>query len=303
VNFTNNTLTAGANEGIALFDVAGATISGNTSLGTMATAVDVAGGDSNVSITGNVLANGVRGIQVEDPFSVGANTAVSAHMNCISGNSTAGLEEDSGGYSPVSSGSLDARNNWWGRSSGPTIASNPGGTGDVIVDPDGVVAYSPFTTSQPAAPCPVVTPRDLKQGVLATLQGIGPTGNKDTDKKIADAIGHLQKSLDPSLWVDGSHLDPKKGDKVFDEEKAAVDSLTDIKKPSPSLAATIASSVQTLTSADRSLAVTAISESTDPKKVAQANKELAAGDKEASKGHFEQAIDHYKNAWKQVQRA
>lgn len=302
VNVTNNQLVAGAAEGIAFLGVSNSTISGNVSLGTASSGtIDLFGSDSNVAVTGNVLANGMRGIQVENPYSIyGAvpNTGITAHTNCISGNAAAGLEEDSGGHS----GTLNATSNWWGKSSGPTIASNPSGSGDVIIDSDGVVAYSPFTTSQPAAPCPTMTPRDLKQGVLATLQGIGHTGNKDTDKKIADAISHLQNSLNPSLWVDGSHLDPKKGDKVFDEEKAAVDSLTDIKKPSPSLAATIASSVQTLTSADRSLATTAISESSDPKKIAAANKELAAGDKEASKGHFEQAIDHYKNAWKQVQK-
>ncbi|HST24408.1 MAG TPA: right-handed parallel beta-helix repeat-containing protein, partial [Gaiellaceae bacterium] len=157
INFTNNTLTAGANEGIALFDVSVATISGNTSLGTLSTAVDVAGGDSNISINGNVLANGVRGIQVEDPFGVGPNSGISAHMNCIAGNTTAGLEEDTGGYTPVAPGSLDATNNWWGKSSGPTIASNPGGTGDKIVDQDGVVKYSPFLTSSTGGACPATT--------------------------------------------------------------------------------------------------------------------------------------------------
>jgi hypothetical protein len=51
----------------------------------------------------------------------------------------------------------DAKSNWWGKSSGPTIASNPGGTGDKIVDQDGVVAYSPFLTTATASPCPPAT--------------------------------------------------------------------------------------------------------------------------------------------------
>src|SRR4029077_2135361 len=83
------------------------------------------------------------------------NSAITAHMNCISGNSVAGLEEDTGGYTPVTPGSLDATENWWGSPSGPTIASNPGGTGDKIIDQDGVVSYNPWTKIQPDAPCPL----------------------------------------------------------------------------------------------------------------------------------------------------
>ena len=46
---------------------------------------------------------------------------------------------------------IDAENNWWGSATGPTIASNPGGTGDAIADTNGVIDYSPFLTS--AAGC------------------------------------------------------------------------------------------------------------------------------------------------------
>lgn len=46
-------------------------------------------------------------------------------------------------------GTLNAENNWWGSATGPTIASNPAGTGVVIEDPDGVVDYTPFLTSSP----------------------------------------------------------------------------------------------------------------------------------------------------------
>jgi parallel beta-helix repeat protein len=159
ITISNNTLTGGGTEGIVLGDVANSTISGNTSVGSTASAtVDLFGGDSNITVNGNVLANGVRGIQVENPFAsfgVGPNSGVTAHANCISGNSAAGLEEDSGGYNPVAPGTLDATNNWWGAPSGPTIASNPGGTGDRITDQDGVVSYNPWLTSQPPTPCPV----------------------------------------------------------------------------------------------------------------------------------------------------
>ena len=32
--------------------------------------------------------------------------------------------------------------NWWGSATGPTIASNPGGTGEEIIDPDNLVALN-----------------------------------------------------------------------------------------------------------------------------------------------------------------
>jgi len=38
---------------------------------------------------------------------------------------------------------LDARNNWWGNATGPTVASNPGGTGDKVSQN---VSYEPATT-------------------------------------------------------------------------------------------------------------------------------------------------------------
>ena len=51
---------------------------------------------------------------------------------------------------------MNAELNWWGSPTGPTIASNPGGTGQSIVDPGGQVDFTPFLTngvdSDPAMP-------------------------------------------------------------------------------------------------------------------------------------------------------
>jgi nitrous oxidase accessory protein NosD len=157
ITVSNNQLVGGSSEGVAFLDVASSSITGNTSNGSTSSAtVDLFGGDSSITVTGNVLANGMRGIQVENPYAqygVSSNTAINANRNCIQGNSAAGLEEDTGGYAPVAPNSLDATDNWWGDPSGPTIASNPGGTGDKIIDQDGVVGYKPFATT-PFASCP-----------------------------------------------------------------------------------------------------------------------------------------------------
>ena len=69
----------------------------------------------------------------------------------------AGLEVETGSYT----GALNAENNYWGSSTGPTIATNPGGTDDRIIDPDNVVDYQPFLTAPSScATTPPVTPRN-----------------------------------------------------------------------------------------------------------------------------------------------
>jgi hypothetical protein len=47
-------------------------------------------------------------------------------------------------YFPVTQSDADASGNWWGSPTGPTIASNPGGTGDPL---DDRVAFTPFLTA------------------------------------------------------------------------------------------------------------------------------------------------------------
>jgi hypothetical protein len=125
------------------------------------------GGVSGVSITCNTLANGAgRGIRMDDECPGCPNSTININNNNIFGYAVAGLVVDAGGYSG-GFGSLNAENNWWGSATGPTIASNPGGTGAVIIDPDGVVDYHPFKTS-PSSCAPAVQ--------------IGPPTNKDQCK-------------------------------------------------------------------------------------------------------------------------
>lgn len=129
------------------------------------------GGVSGLSITCNNLAAGAgRAIRIDDAgfFNVpDPNSAITINKNNLSGYPVAGLEVDSGGYTGGPA-TLDATNDWWSSSSGPTIASNPGGTGEVIIDPDGVVKYSPFLTSLSSC---------------APAGRIGPPTNKDQCKK------------------------------------------------------------------------------------------------------------------------
>jgi F5/8 type C domain-containing protein len=148
---TQSNLTISNNDlgglGVLSANTTTASISGNTSAGTTGFWFDqirLFGGNSNISITCNSLTGGVRGIRLSSEN--GSNANVTINNNNIQSHSEAGLRVDTASYSG-GAGSLDASSNWWGNASGPTIASNPSGTGDTIIDPDGVVDYTPFLTA------------------------------------------------------------------------------------------------------------------------------------------------------------
>jgi hypothetical protein len=146
------------------------------------------------------------------------------------------------------------------------------------------------------------TARSLKQDALATLRSLLPSGNKQTDKKLRDAIMHVQRSLAGKYWRDAMHLTAK-GKKVFDEEKIAVDKLKQIKRPR----AAVGDVIDMLVQADRKLAQTAIAEATEAhgnaKKLAEARKEMTKAAAEVRKKHPAHAIEHYRNAWEKARQS
>jgi parallel beta helix pectate lyase-like protein len=165
VTVSNNEF-AGNRRAIGWFGVTSSSISSNNihnSTDAATADIRIFGGVSSLSVTCNNLATGAgRGIRINDDGFCSPSTcpdsAITINNNNISGYPVAGLEVDSGAYSG-GPGSLNAKNNWWGSSTGPTIASNPGGTGEPIIDPDGVVAYSPFlATFSTCAPVPQIGP-------------------------------------------------------------------------------------------------------------------------------------------------
>jgi hypothetical protein len=169
LNVTNNTLNGPSSERIVFGVVTTSTISGNVSDGsTSSGTIRLFGGDSHITIYGNTLLRGMRGIRIDDPFGAGINTDVVAHQNCIQGNTIAGMEVEVGGY-PIAP-QLNAENNWWGSSSGPReIPRNATGTGDNIIDLEQNVDFDPWLTKPvgslcPAAPPPPNTPGKVTGG-------------------------------------------------------------------------------------------------------------------------------------------
>jgi hypothetical protein len=112
------------------------------------------------------------------------------------------------------------------------------------------------------------------------------------------------KSLDPELWLDQTHVQRKRGDKAFDEEKKAVHELEELKKDrNSSIPDAVAQGfIDRIVKSDRLLAEIAIDEAEvaglSPKKIEEDRKELAKGDEDATAGKYDEAIGHYRNAWK-----
>ena len=168
ITWSNNEFDANR-RAIGLFAVTSSSISmNNIHNSTDAATADlrIFGGVSGLSVTCNNFSTGAGiAIRINDAGFLAPtpdpNSNITINSNNISGYPIAGLEVDTAGYTG-GPGSLNATNDWWGSSTGPTIASNPGGTGEPIVDPDGVVTYKPFLTSRstcapPPPPCHLST--------------------------------------------------------------------------------------------------------------------------------------------------
>lgn len=102
-------------------------------------------GNDGITIECNTIQESNRGIYVADA-SFGLNSNITVNDNNIAGNLTAGLEVVTGTYSG-GFGSLNAEDNWWGSPSGPGNPTllEPGRNN--VVDPDGVVDYTPWRTA------------------------------------------------------------------------------------------------------------------------------------------------------------
>ena len=89
------------------------------------------------TFTHNDLSHNFRSIRLTDAFSSGATVAF--HRNDLSGNTS-----NTGAQNESSSLAADGACNWWGAPTGPTAATNPGGTGNAAV---GRITFKPWLLS------------------------------------------------------------------------------------------------------------------------------------------------------------
>ncbi|MEF2966443.1 right-handed parallel beta-helix repeat-containing protein [Paenibacillus sp. M1] len=142
---SNNTMIT--DNSIAVTNASNIKIADNLQTNSQGSAIFFGGNSSNVDIEGNAILNGVsNAVRVTTAFVGTPNTNIRMKNNTISGNAVAGLNLDTGAYAVGGTSlALDATNNYWGSPTGPA----PIGTGDAVIDPDGVAVVTPFLTEPP----------------------------------------------------------------------------------------------------------------------------------------------------------
>jgi len=156
----------------------------------------------------------------------------------------------------------------------------------------------------------LIAPRDDKQSVLDQLIALcAKVSDKDDADNLDEPIKQLTNSLDPALWIDAFHLQPKGGEKDFDEEKETVKKLSELMKDKNSSIpdALLEVLIDRIVSADRGLAQVAIDDAIaahgSGKEIEKAKDEIAKGDNETASGKDDGGIDHYREAWKHALKA
>ena len=151
----------------------------------------------------------------------------------------------------------------------------------------------------------VYTAKSLKQDTLAQATVLLAGLPNPDSNKMTQVVKKLTASLAPELWVDGNHVDPKKGEQVFNAEKDAIGQLMNLERGGSIPVATLQGMIDTLDHADRILAedalADAIAASGDPHKIADAQDQLARAADDLTAGHFDTAVEHYKQAWKKAE--
>jgi hypothetical protein len=195
-------------------------------------------------------------------------------------------------------GAMNATCNWWGAATGPSGANIGSG---VVVGPN--VVFTPWLiTSDLNAMCNGGTARGNKQVVRAMLAALPLTGDTKVDKSLTKALESVNDSLNPAYWADDNNLTDK-GNKVFDEEKKAVQELQKV------TGINVTWAITSLVQVDRALAEAAINSvncGTDTKCQKELNKAqeaLVKGNTEAAKPDPDKAIDNYKKAWETAVKA
>jgi uncharacterized repeat protein (TIGR01451 family) len=193
ITVSNNLFDAN-DRALSAFNLTASQISGNTmqnSTGPTAADIRLFEGVSGVTITRNVLQNGAgRAVRVTSAGTGLPDAAnVTFQLNSISGYTgpVGTFQVDAGSYA----GALDATCNWWGDITGPTIASNPGGAGQTLADPDGVVDYQPWLVYAPDGDA--ATPGvQLVASFTVPAQTAGFTTTNNNYRRLVNVIDCLQ---------------------------------------------------------------------------------------------------------------
>lgn len=128
-----------------------------------------------------------------------------------------------------------------------------------------------------------------------------PSGDDANDSQLRTAADRINRSMDPEIWVDASHL-TSKGQKHFERQKQAVSAQLKIQGAS---AYNAQGSIDNLMTANSLLAATAINDASagNATELAAANASANAAESSKAQGAYVQAIENYSQAWQHAQKA
>jgi nitrous oxidase accessory protein NosD len=307
ITITNNVMRDNGKSVLA-FNVVGLDIEHNFITGSTdegSGALRFEGGNSDVTIQCNtIIANHGAAVRISNRFT-GPDTDFTIHQNNFVNNVEGGLIIEGGGFD----GQLDATDNYWGSSFGPS-EDGPGFGDAVMAGDSGIVDFSDWAVvPEDCAPPLGQAPREAQQDILQDLKNAfaGHMGPTDARKKLNDAIKKLGQALDGSLWDGDAHPTSKKGDKVFDLEKDAAKKLEELIKDKKNFLSerALTGILTRLTDTTRDIVDEALDDAAggNSKKLAEAQKELDKADDDFDAGKFDDAIAHLKNAWKKALEA
>ncbi len=204
----------------------------------------------------------------------------------------------------------------------PVVSDNCPGATYACLPPAGstfpigtnTVTCTASDTSGNSTPCQftviVLGALGVKQNVLTELIALRMTVTGAEERRELDhAIDELRESVEPSLWIDQTHVNRKHGDEVFEDEQETVEELCElIKHKSSSVPdAVLQGFIDRIVKSDRLLASIAIQDAiaagVAAKRIKEAQKELAEGDEELAEGECDEGIEDYKDAWKHAVRS
>jgi hypothetical protein len=193
---------------------------------------------------------------------------------------------------------------------------------DVVVSADGTTTVTGTTTDRAgnlstttaSVTLTVSTVVTQKAQVLLQISLTLLTATKHDSKTLKDARDAVARSLDPRLWTgflwgDGNHVTNHGGPTVFEQERLAVQKLTQLlNDPATTIPdATLLGWINVLTNADRTLASIALGDAVaahaNAAKIAAGQALLASGDVKRAAGNNAGAILDYKHAWEYAQQA
>jgi len=167
-----------------------------------------------------------------------------------------------------------------------------------------VVSLAAHARARQAAEESAHTTAQRAMGELTAVRGM--TADPQAGKQLDFAIDRMLRSLQLDLWIDVNHVDPKRGERVFSEEREALAILRGLggkkmETPPPALlvlSARLAQVLRTLAS----VAAADVQRAGDAGTARKALDDIGKGDRDVLSARFVNAADHYYAAWARLRR-